>query len=160
MAYREEVELIRREAWWTFGRVVRWGILPLIALGVIGSALGWISLPFRTARGVAERTLNPDAVLANYEWFKQTVQEVRALEVQLTNARAALVDFRGENPRPWDYPTSTEAARLGAIVLGIQNQRQNLVAEYNARSQMANRALFKSANLPETLPFATDLETQ
>ena len=151
MTWRKDVESYQKEAWWTMRRMFTHVALPAFVFFALLSLLGVISLPFRTARGIAERTLNSDNVLQNYEWFKQTHQDVLAADVQLQNAKLALEDFRANNPRPWDYPTSTEAARLGSIVLGIQNQRQNLVAQYNARSRMLNRSLFKTNDLPEEL---------
>lgn len=149
--FRREMETDIRLTRWTLGRVVRLFVGPMLLLGAAGWTLHLVTAPARAVTGVVDRTLNADAVLANYEWFKQTVQDVRAMDVQIGNATRATDQYKQDNPRPWDYPTATEAARLGAIVLGLENQRQNLVAEYNARSQMMNRSLFKTHDLPETL---------
>lgn len=152
MTYREEVGRYQREAWWTARRVFTHVMLPLFALGILGTVLGFITLPFRSAAGIAERTLNADNVLYNYEWFKSTYQEVQAAAIQRDNAEAAYQRFvKDAGPRPWDYPTSTEAGRLQAVVLGLANQRQNLVAQYNARAQMANRDIFRTRDLPEVI---------
>jgi hypothetical protein len=110
-----------------------------------------LTAPARAVTGVVDRTLSADAIIANYEWFKQAYQDVLAIDNQASNAEAALSRFKADNPKPWDYPTSTEYARLNAIVLGLLNQRQNLVAQYNARSRMVNRSLFKTHDLPESL---------
>lgn len=150
--YRGAWQEIERESWWTLGRVVRFFVLPFFVLGGVLMLLGVIALPFHAAGGIAARTLDPDNILYNYEWFKSTVQEVQAMEVQVGNAQRADSAFRAEaGPKPWDYATSMEVGRLGSVVLGLQNQRQNLVAQYNARAQMANRAIFRTHDLPERL---------
>ena len=149
--YRAEVDRIGRESYWTVGRVTRWGVFPILILSSIGWGVHLLTAPARAVSGVVDRTLNSDNILANYEWFKQTWQDVQAMTIQTGNAQSSLDGFKRDNPRPWDYPISTEYARLNAIVLGLQNQRQNLVAQYNARSQMMNRSLFKTHDLPEIL---------
>lgn len=135
---------------------LRAGIFIIVGIGVlslVGVATGIVTLPFRSAAGIAERTANPDNVLANYEWFKRQVQDVRAIDVRLDASRKAQASFEASaGPRDgWKFDDRQEWSRLNAIVLGLEGQRAGMVAEYNARSQMANRSIFKTGDLPETL---------
>ena len=151
--YRLGFREVEREARWTLGRVLLFLIPLMLLLGSLGFVVHLLTAPARAVTGVVDRTLNADNVLANYEWFKQTYQDVLALEIQQSNADSALTRFlRISGPHTqWGYQTEAEYGRLNSVVLGIQNQRQNLVAQYNARSRMVNRSLFKTHDLPEVL---------
>lgn len=132
------------------------GSLALFVVGglvVVGGGVGLLTLPFRAATGVAERTMNPDNVIANYEWFKRQVQDVRAMDEKIGVASVTLEAFeKSAGPRDaWKFDDRQEWGRLNSVLLGLRNQRASMVAEYNARSQMANRTLFKTNDLPETL---------
>lgn len=125
----------------------------LFGLSIIAGIMSLVSAPFRSATGVVERTINPDNVIANYEWFKRQVQDVKAIDVRLRASQLTLDQFNAvAGPRDkWTFEDKQEHARLSSIVLGLQGQRASMVAEYNARTEMANRALFKTSDLPETL---------
>lgn len=128
-------------------------ILCFAVLSIIGSIAVLITMPMRTATGIAERTFNPDAVIANYEWFKRQVQDVKAIDGRLEAARRARSDFETSagGRETWKSDDRQEWNRLNSIVLGLEGQRTSMVAEYNARTQMANRDLFRTSDLPETL---------
>lgn len=108
-----------------------------------------------SASGVITRTLDPDNVIQNYEWFKQVYEDVDATDRKIENAEAAISRFdESAGPRSgWSHEDKTEHARLNTIVLGLQNFRADLVAQYNARSRMVNRAIFKAGDkvLPERI---------
>lgn len=128
-------------------------VIALIGISIIGGAVWLVTVPFRTASGVIERTADPDNVIANYEWFKRQVQDVKAIDgrVALTSLQVEAFE-KSAGPRDkWTFEDKQEHARLNSIVLGLESQRTSMVAEYNARSQMANRTLFKTNDLPETL---------
>lgn len=44
-----------------------------------------------------------------------------------------------------------EDSRLSSIADGLRYQREDIEAKYNARSQMLNRKIFKSSDLPYQL---------
>ena len=44
-----------------------------------------------------------------------------------------------------------EYSRQRAILIGLRQQRADLVSEYNARSRMVNRVLFKGNDTPERI---------
>lgn len=127
----------------------------LSILGVLGIIILWIGLHFlvRPAVGVAERTLNPDNIIYNYEWFYDQYNDIQGLGVRIANAEQARDDYAvaaGER-NTWDYATTTEYNRLNGLLLGLQNNQANEIAEYNARASMMNRHLFQAGELPEHL---------
>lgn len=128
-------------------------IAIITVIGVVGGALGLITLPFRTAKGVIERTANPDNVIANYEWFKRQYQDVKAIDVRLEVSRKAVSSFETSagNRSSWTFEDKQESSRLNSIVLGLEGQRASMVSEYNARTQMMNRDIFRTSDLPSEL---------
>lgn len=128
-------------------------ILVFFVLTVV-TGVGWlVTSPFRAAVGVAERTLNPDSMIYNYEWFKRQVQDVRAIDERLRAARLSQKSFEAAagSRESWKFDDRQEWNRLNAVVLGLESQRATMVAEYNARTQMANRDIFRTGDLPESL---------
>lgn len=103
-----------------------------------------------TAYEVQDKTLNADNALYNYEWFKQQSEDIKALKEKLVIAKKAKETFDSDaGPRDkWTFEDKTESSRLGAVSQGIESQLVNAVADYNARTKMANRAIFKDGIIP------------
>jgi hypothetical protein len=122
----------------------------ILAAFAVGLAIQVITMPARTVVGIAERTLNSDNVIANYEWFKRQYQDIQAFDTKIANAEAAQKAFeQSAGPREtWKFDDRQEWSRLNAVLLGLSNQRRDMVAEYNARTEMANRNLFRTSDLP------------
>ena len=90
--YRDEFNEGMREAKWTFKKVF-WPILGLIILiSVIGYVLNLVSQPAK----IVSKTLDADNVLYNYEWFKQTYQDVQAIDGKIENAKVQVSQFKEE----------------------------------------------------------------
>lgn len=141
------------ESVWT---PVKYGIIVLAAVSgfsIMASGLGLLTLPFTSGIKIIEKTLDSDNIINNYEWFKQQYADVQAIDKKIVAAETAVASFKAEagDRSTWTFEDKQESSRLGSVLLGLQNQRASMVAEYNARSQMANRNLFKTNDLPETL---------
>jgi hypothetical protein len=106
-----------------------------------------------TAYEVADKTLNGDNVIANYEWFKQQSHDYEAIQAKIRQADADMAGFeKSAGPRDkWGFDDRQERSRLGAIVTGLKAQAEDIRSAYNARSKMANRSIFKTHDLPESL---------
>jgi len=125
----------------------------LIVVPLLGYGLKALFLPVKTvttqidsASDIIEKTYDADNAIYNYEWFKSTYEKIDALEKQ-ANRAADAVDEHKElygAVAGWDWTTKEEYSRLNTIKLGLQNQYDNVVAEYNARANMANRNVFKN----------------
>lgn len=138
----------------TVGFIIKWSLITCFAVTVIWIGGAWIGV-FGTAvtlpASIANKTLQPDNVIQNYEWFKQQYQDVKAIDRKIDNAKQSkrdLIDGLSSDRSSWSFDQNQEFARLGSIVLGLENQRASMVAEYNARTQMANRDLFRTSDLP------------
>ena len=132
----------------------------LAALGVVlavyvgGIVLGAITLPFRTASGVAERVGDPDNVLYTYEHFHDLCAAVRTADRQVADKQGEIdaYDKRHPDGEPGDqFQAAPKSERLATELSGLQAHRAELAETYNADSAKANRALFKDGDLPERI---------
>ena len=122
-------------------------VLFLIGITTVGIAV--VVKPFSIVSG----TLDSDNVKANYEWFKTRHESVNALTVQINQTAANVNQFKADaGPRDkWHREDREEYSRLNTILLGLKNERTSQAAEYNARSRMVNRAIFKGTDTPASL---------
>ncbi|WLR90925.1 hypothetical protein [Shinella zoogloeoides] len=133
-----------------FGLIATAAVIGII---IAGATVSLVTLPVRAVTGVAERTFNPDNMIHNYEWFKRQYQDVQAIGVKIGAAEASIAVFEksaGERST-WKFEDRQEWNRLNNVLLGLQGQRASMVAEYNAKTQMANRNLFRTGDLPAEL---------
>jgi hypothetical protein len=137
----------------------------LIVGGLVSSfASGIISFPFHvagneieTAHDAIDKTINADNAIYNYEWFKQTYQDIEAQKAQLSNAQQTFDSFvatAGER-KDWTFEDKNEHSRLNSVVLGIKNNLEQTIANYNARASMANRNIFENSILPNFIDALT-----
>jgi len=138
--------------------------LVVITIGIISFGLKLILFPvhvasneLQTAYDTIDKTINADNAIYNYEWFKQQKEDIDATKLKLDNAetsKQAFTDSAGERSA-WTFEDKEESARLNAVVLGIQNHLQDMIAQYNARAKMANRNIFQNNILPDYLDALT-----
>jgi hypothetical protein len=134
------------------------GIVVLSTLGVLGKVVLYpifvANKAVETGYEITEKTLDADNVLQNYEWFKMQYEDYVAINSKINNAEVAAESFRESagDRKEWTFEDKTEDARLQTIVTGLKQQREDIIAEYNAKSKMQNRNLFKDKNLPDQLP--------
>ena len=105
------------------------------------------------AHGIIDQTYTADNAIYNYEWFKTQYEKIQATEKQIDNTMMQKVEFKelyGE-ASTWDFTTKESYSRISTTLLGQKNHYEDIVAEYNARSKMANRNIFKNK-----LPFNVD----
>ena len=144
-------------------------IIAIVAILLVGGtvlsfASGIISFPFhvagneiKTAHDVVDKTINADNAIYNYEWFKQTYEDINAQKAQLSNAQQTFDSFvavSGDR-KTWTFEDKNEYSRLNSVVLGIKNNLEQTIANYNARAKMANRAIFQNSILPNFIDALT-----
>lgn len=108
----------------------------------------------RTFDGVVDKTLNADNAIYNYEWFKQQYADYISLKNKVNLSSDLLISYEKNLPADrtkWAKEDKDEDSRLNTILLGQKQQLADLIAEYNAKSQMANRTIFKTGDLPQQL---------
>lgn len=106
-----------------------------------------------TAHDIIDQTYTADNAIYNYEWFKTQFEKIKATERQIDNTMIEKDEFQElyGNASNWDWTTKESYSRISATLLGQRNHYESIVAEYNARSKMANRKIFK-----DKLPFEVD----
>lgn len=131
--------------------------IGIVALGAIGMGLRILFFPATVATNMIDtaydanaKVINADNAIYNYEWFKQKYQDIEATKRQLINAKGTYVSFKTEvGPRDeWTFEDKQESARLSAIVLGLENNLESQIGDYNARANMATRNIFEDSVLP------------
>lgn len=130
-------------------------ILLVTFFGICISVIGFGLNPFKQAGRIIDRTIDADNVLANYEWFKQRHEDIGAIDEKIVIQQEAVDAFaEAAGPREtWHREDREEHARLSVVVAGLKQQRADIAAEYNARSRMMNRSIFKAGDveLPERI---------
>ncbi len=114
--------------------LIRYGFAILIVIAVLGAgvtAFRMVTKPVTTAVGVVDRVINPDHLLQSYRWFHSAHNNIQAKEQQIVLAKAAL-EAAAEDRK--------EARRVE--LLGLQQNCQNLVGQYNERSTRADTMIF------------------
>ncbi|QIG69791.1 hypothetical protein EVB81_222 [Rhizobium phage RHph_I46] len=108
---------------------------------------------FLSPVAVVSKTFDADNIIYNYEWFKRQYNDIIAFNQKIDIAQSQISRFEeSAGPRTnWTFEDKQEANRLNSVVLGLRNQRESMIAEYNAKSSMVNRSIFKTDDLPETI---------
>ena len=137
-------------------------IVGFIGLAVLGSTLNLITIPWlkfdkqvQMNRDIVTKTYDADNALYNYHWFKTQAGDIKATLENSILAEETLKSFEASlgDRANWTFEDKTEDSRLRTISLGLKNQYNNLVNEYNARAKMADRSIFE-----EDLPLFFDIK--
>ncbi len=141
------------------------GVFILVSL--VGLGIKILFFPINTAEklvdtayNIQSKTLNADNAIYNYEYFRQAAEEIRATENKIRNARTSMDGFSASAGArtTWTFEDKQEDARLRSVVLGLENYYESIVADYNAKSKMANRAIFRDALVPDYFDAMTFLK--
>ena len=128
----------------------------IILLTIVGTAMNLITIPWlkftsqvQMNRDIVTKTYNADNAIYNYHWFQERLGSIKATETQIQNAIDTQTAFKKDagDRKNWTFEDKTEDSRLGSVVLGLKNHYQELVNEYNARANEADRTIF-SQDLP------------
>lgn len=115
----------------------------------VGSAI--LTAPGR----VISKTLETNNIIGNYEYFTDAYTNVIPRQKQAyINAKESYESFLTLLPadrEKWKTADKAEASRLNSILLANKNVYVGTITEYNAKSQMLNRNIFKDRNLPYEL---------
>lgn len=105
------------------------------------------------AEEVVEIVADGDRIVYSYEWFHRQFEDILANERQFRNAERSRSDWLSSMPArsEWDIFDKQEGDRLRSIVLSLENHREELIGDYNAKSKMVTRQIFKGKTLPETI---------
>tara|TARA_R110002074_G_scaffold224186_1_gene395434 strand:+ start:583 stop:897 length:315 start_codon:yes stop_codon:yes gene_type:complete len=90
---------------------------------------------------VADRVLDPDNIIHDYEWFHQAHESIEARQGQIAQHASFLAE----------ETDASEKTRLRIELSGMQQSCRLLVAEYNANANQVTTSIFKGATLPEQI---------
>lgn len=123
-------------------------ILGFFALSILGVGIRIACAPaavahkvMNSAEGVLDKTIAPDNVIHNYEWFHDTSRAVNARVAQIqAHVRIAA-----------DEKDADERRRLRIEVAGMQQSCRDMIAQYNANTSKINRDLFRGKTAPASI---------
>jgi len=135
-------------------------VIGIVALGFIGRfigiGLGIITLPVnklesqvKLNQGVIKKTYDTEYCLANYEWFKDTDQDIIQMVGQISNKEEQLKSFQesaGARTN-WTFEDKQQYNTLTNELTGMKNYRLDLVAQYNSKTEQLNRVACKDMPL-------------
>lgn len=127
------------------------GALTILSVGsCVANKVGYIG---NQANRVFEKTFDADNMVGNYEWFKQQYQDIKAYDVKITASQLSFDTFLNSagDRKTWTFEDKQEYNRQNTVINALKIQRASMVAEYNARASMANRNIFRTNDLPESL---------
>lgn len=145
----QEVENFENNPRKWFRKYILWIVGLVLLVGTIFYFVSWGT----EAAEVAKDTYGPKAAKFEYEWFKTQYEDYQAIQEKITDQQKSLDDFRADlGPRKeWDRTDKIEYDRLNSIKVGLEQQKADIAAKYNAKSKMSTRNVFKSNDLPYQL---------
>lgn len=124
--------------------------IVLILVLVVGTALDLIGHTANEATKAYKQTVTADKAISNYEWFEQQYKDIQAQDEKIANAKSAVDDFAVvAGPRDkWTFQDKEQYSILFNDLKGLKEKRTSMVSEYNAKSRMITRKMWKSDSLP------------
>ena len=139
------------DSWWANNwlKVVAVGIALMFIVPVIFNY--WMApMIFEQNRDagedIAEDQMQGEVALEEYRWFRTQWHDIQAQRAQTENYREEDEQFHetyGDDPSEWSRTAETRHGRIHERITGSENQVEQMVAEYNARSDDATRAIFQ-----------------
>lgn len=106
-----------------------------------------------TTYGAIDKTLDADNAIYNYEWFKSQYQAVVAQKEKMEQVQQEYDTYKetiDKDSAKWTKFQQQEEASIRNALSANKKVLADLIAEYNAKSSMVNRSIFKQG-LPERL---------
>lgn len=111
----------------------------IFLIGWCSVGVGIINFGATQAQKVINHTVDADTAFTNYEWFHTTYNDILATKDKIKDA------YTLSNQKDI---TDDMRAMYQVNYSGLTNFIRTMVSEYNAKSSMWNRTLFKDKNLP------------
>jgi hypothetical protein len=139
----------------TFGWICT-TLLLVVGVTVLDKVLFVTDTVDRSVKGVITKTLDSDNVLQNYEYFKQSNQDYVAARTNVEVSKKKVAELKETPRKDMDWSDKQELTKAETTLQGQIAYVNQLVADYNAKSQMQNRSLFKTKDLPFQLETITE----
>jgi hypothetical protein len=136
------------------------GVSIFIGLLLLGFVLKIVLFPINTisksadtAYQVVDKTMDGGNAIYNYEWFKSQEAYIRQCLKNEDIAKEEWENFKKglpEDRQQWLKEDKNEESSLRNSYYALQKLTNKAMEDYNAKSSMANRAIFKD-NLPSNI---------
>lgn len=159
--FRADDRFVRGGAGYSGRRWIGWGVGMIALLTLAGVGLTYCGTAANVATapaGVINRTVRPENIIENYEWFRQQYRDIQSFGDRVTLAEQQLNRFMcdlGSDRSTWTSEDRYRYAQLNDNLTGIQAQRARMIETYNARTMMLNRNLFRGADVPAEIEVPT-----
>ncbi len=127
-----------------------------VALAAFGAGFKLFTLPLLNFTkkvdlnaGVINKTYNTDYCLANYEWFKDTYQDIQQTQTKVANVQAQLDEFKTDagDRSTWTFEDKTQYNKLTSSLTGTKNYLADIIGQYNSKTGQLNRVACKELPL-------------
>ena len=131
------------------GVIILGAYLIMVATGIVALPFKTVTEQIKSGSEIIEKTYDPDKAIADYEWFKQTYEDINACKQNAEVTKLQIQDFKETygNSSDWDMFVNQQYSRLQTTYTGEVQYCNDLIADYNARIKMATRNIF-SDKLP------------
>lgn len=138
-------------------------IVGLVILSIVVVSVAAYFFPSVIGGWFAQRQAAEDAVQSTYSWenaresyefFKRQKEEIERNREQLENyreQRERFLETHGNDSSEWSRQQEIRYGRIDDRIVAVQNEHEDLVAEYNARANMAHESIFRCG-----LPYEMD----
>lgn len=117
-------------SWWG-------GVVALIILtGIVFGAYHFFSKPAQ----LADKLTTPDHIINSYEWYEESYSAIKNQCTQISILEKSTQKSSG------GFSTSER-------ILNLKNKLSSQVEEYNAKSRMITKSMWKSPKLPYQIDF-------
>jgi len=133
----------------------------IMAAFVVLNIVSYVWFPFlpwfeqrEAGKQIVKEQMDADKALENYRWFREQWHDIQAKRDQIQNNYDELERFyeiQGKDPDEWSRQAQVRHGRIQERITGNQQMLESMVAEYNARSDDATRAIWKCS-----LPYQVD----
>lgn len=120
-----------------------------IGLGIITLPVNKLEKKVELNQGVIDKTYSTEYCLGNYEWFKDTLQDIQQTDSQAINVQEQIDAFLASagSRDKWGFEEKQQYNRLTDQLTGIRNFKADLVGQYNSRTEQLNRVACKELPL-------------
>lgn len=136
--------------------ILAWcGLLVVVfAVGIFAVFGTAISSVITAPARVITQTMTTGNIIFNYEQFKNLYNDFQAQQIRVKNAQSELDTFMATagDRTTWTFEDKQQYGMLASVVSGSKNNLASIAADYNAKSSMLNRSVFKDHSLPDQLP--------
>ena len=128
-------------------------ILLSFIIKVVFFPINTINKSIDTAYKVVDKTIDADNAIYNYEWFKSQEAYIKQCLKNEEIAKEEWNNFKKQLPedrQQWAREDKNEESSLRNSYYALEKLTNKAMEDYNAKSSMANRAIFKD-NLPSNI---------